>query len=437
MTSRFRAKPRIRQIPLQISVIYGIIGAAWILLSDRLLLMLVKDPWLVLQLQTYKGWFYVLFTAAILYLLIRHYLTAMQRQFDEIRTIFDSLHAIVYVVDFDTYEVLYLNQFGENLAGTSNWQGKTCFELLQNGQREPCDFCTNDRLVVNGKIQPPYTWEFRNTRNQRWYQAVDKAIHWSDGRLVRLEVAIDISETKGLEQLKEEMLSAVSHEMRTPLTAILGFAEFMLDSQPAEKERRYFLKILLQEAQRLSRLIDNFLRLTRLKARRESYRMQPLNPTELLHNALGKFSQGLPQHSLHLEIVPGVKAFSGDFDSICLALDNLLTNAVKYSPNGGDITIGAYNDNGEVVLWVRDQGIGMEKSELDLIFNDFYRIDNTDRRRTGGAGLGLTLVREIVQLHQGRVRVASSPGSGSTFYLSFPALAESSTNEQPDPISPN
>ena len=162
-----------------------------------------------------------------------------------------------------------------------------------------------------------------------------------------------------------------------------------------------------------------------------------MNPTELLHNALAKFSQGLPQHSLHLEIVPGVKAFSGDFDSICLALDNLLTNAVKYSPNGGDITIGAYNDNGEVVLWVRDQGIGMEKSELDLIFNDFYRIDNTDRRRTGGAGLGLTLVREIVQLHQGRVRVASSPGSGSTFYLSFPALAESFTNEQPDPISPN
>lgn len=437
MTPRFRPRHQSYRIPLRIALIYAGMGILWILLSDRILLVMVQDPWLILQLQTYKGWFYVLLTAGILYLLIRHYILALQTQFDEVRAIFDSLHAIVYVVDFETYELLYLNQLGETLAGTSDWRGKTCFELLQNGLREPCAFCANDRLIIDGEPQPPYSREFRNTRDQRWYQVIAKAIHWPDGRLARIEVAIDINETKGLEQLKDEMLAAVSHEMRTPLTAILGFAEFMLDNKPTEKDQRHYLKILLEEAQRLNRLIDNFLRLTRLKARRESYQMQPLHPAELFNAAAGKFARGSSRHPLHIEIDRETRAFFGDFDSLCLVMDNLLTNALKYSPEGGAITLGAGNDHDDVVLWVRDQGIGMDPSELQLIFNDFYRIDNTDRRRTGGAGLGLTLVREIIQLHKGSVRVESSPGAGSTFYLSLPAVPATPPEARPGQVTAN
>ncbi|WP_432822872.1 sensor histidine kinase [Trichloromonas sp.] len=414
-----RSRHSAHNIPLKIATIYAVLGALWILLSDRILAALVRDPDLLSRLQTFKGGFYVLVTAAILYLLIRHYTNALKSQFDEIRTIFDALNAVVYVADFETREMLYLNRQGELLFG--DWKGRFCYDILQTGQNGQCDFCTNDRLVVAGVRQPPYIWEFQNTANHRWYQCIDKAIRWTDGRLVRLEVAIDITETKEMERLKDEMLSSVSHEMRTPLTAILGYAEYLVDNDPPAEERREHLQVLLSEGLRLNQQIDNFMRLNRLKARRESYRMVPLRPSTLLGRLEGKFATGSCRHHLRIDVAEEVPAFWGDLDGISLVLDNLVSNAVKYSPQGGDIIVGADSENGLVRLWVKDQGIGMAPDELERIFGDFYRIDNTDRRQTSGAGLGLTLAREIVQLHQGRIWAESAPGRGSTIFLALPA----------------
>lgn len=414
-----RNRQSAQHIPLKIAVIYAAFGALWILLSDRILTTLVRDPGLVSRLQTYKGWFYVLVTAILLYLLIRHHTTALKMQFDEIRTIFDALNSIVYVVDFESHEILYLNRQGELLFG--DWKGKFCYDVLQTGQMGKCAFCTNNRLIIDGVLQPPYLWEFQNTANQRWYQCIDKAIRWTDGRLTRLEIAIDITDTKEMERIKGEMLSAVSHEMRTPLTAVLGFAEYLVDNDPPEEERREHLRVLLSEALRLNQLIDNFLRLTRLKARRESYHMAPLHPAELLNSLIEKCVTASPRHHLRLEVDKKIPAFWGDQEGLLLVLDNLLSNAVKFSPQGGDIVVGARAVQDEIFLWVKDQGIGMPPEELERIFTDFYRIDNTDQRQTGGTGLGLTLAREIIQLHQGRIWAESAPGQGSTFFLALPA----------------
>ncbi|HEX5774217.1 MAG TPA: response regulator, partial [Geomobilimonas sp.] len=147
---------------------------------------------------------------------------ALNRQFNQFRTIFDSMNAIVYVADLYCHEILYMNRYAMAVFG-EEWQGKTCYRLFQAGQDVPCDFCTNPRLVMDGVAQPAVTTEHRNTKNGRWYQWTDRAIEWTDGRLVRLQIAVDITEIKEMERLKDEMLSAVSHEMRTPLTAMLGF----------------------------------------------------------------------------------------------------------------------------------------------------------------------------------------------------------------------
>jgi len=408
--------------PLKITTIYAVIGALWILLSDRILAALVSDPDLISRLQTYKGWFYVLVTAGILFLLIRHHTVTLKSQFDEFRTIFDSLNAIVYVADFETHEILYLNRQGELLFGDGT--NRFCYDVLQSGQSGSCDFCTNDRLVVDGALQPPYTWEYQNTINQHWYQCIDKAIRWPDGRLARLEIAVDITETKRMEQLKDEILSAVSHEMRTPLTAVLGFAEYLVENEPPAEERRSYMQTVLSEAQRLNLLIDNFLRLNRLKARRESYQMTLITPLELLRSAMDKVSHISSSHQLHLAVREELPSFFGDFEELSLVLDNLLANAFKYSPQGGDITIGAHVKNGEIILSVADQGIGMDAADLQPIFSEFYRVDNTDRRLTSGAGLGLTLAREIVRLHGGRIWAESIPGKGSTFFIALTAALE-------------
>jgi PAS domain S-box-containing protein len=121
----------------------------------------------------------------------------------QLSTIFDSLQALLYVSDLDTYELLYMNAYGEAMFGPKRL-GRPCFDVLQTGQSGPCAFCTNDRIVRDGEPLPPYVWEFQNTVTGRWFQCIDRAIRWTDGRLVRMEVAIDISERKRTEELLRE-----------------------------------------------------------------------------------------------------------------------------------------------------------------------------------------------------------------------------------------
>jgi PAS domain S-box-containing protein len=124
-------------------------------------------------------------------------------QLHQLSTIFDSLQALLYVSDLDTYELLYMNAYGEAMFGPKRL-GRPCYDVLQAGQGGPCTFCTNDRIVRDGEPLPPYVWEFQNTVTGRWFQCIDRAIRWTDGRLVRMEVAIDISERKRTEELLRE-----------------------------------------------------------------------------------------------------------------------------------------------------------------------------------------------------------------------------------------
>lgn len=423
-------------IPLKIALSYGAVAGLWILLSDELLAYLVRDPATFTRLSILKGWLFVIVTAATLWWLIRRYVTALvqrdealvqreqqlEHQFAQLTTIFDSVNAVIYVADLGSYELLYLNKFGEAIFG-KDWQGKPCYQVLQAGQEVPCGFCTNDRLVVGGEPQPPYVWEFRNTVSGRWYQCIDRAIPWTDGRLVRMEIAFDISERKEMERIKDEMVSAVSHEMRTPLTAMLGYTEFMLEHEVTPEQQKEFLRTVYHETERLNELIGNFLDLQRLRMRPESIAMNPLSVEALISNAAALFGASL-KHRLAVSFPPGLPGVLGNEGQLHQVLVNLISNAVKYSPEGSPITLGARREGEKVVIWVRDEGIGIPPDLHELIFERFYRVDNTDRRLVGGAGLGLALVREIAAAHGGRVWVESTVGKGSTFFVELPAVQE-------------
>jgi len=125
---------------------------------------------------------------------------ALIDQFHALSAVLDEVSAVVYVADFETHELLYVNRYAADLFGT-DVVGKKCYRVLQSGQEGPCAFCTNARLVVRGKPAPPITWEFENTITHRWYLCLDRAIHWVDGRLVRMEVAVDITERKRSEEV--------------------------------------------------------------------------------------------------------------------------------------------------------------------------------------------------------------------------------------------
>lgn len=346
---------------------------------------------------------------------------AMRTQFVQISTIFDSLNALVYVVDMDSYRLLYLNRYGTQLFGES-WEGRPCYEVIQGGKTVPCDFCTIDKLLLDGRPLPPYIWEYRNVISGRWYQCIDKAIRWTDGRIVRMEIAIDITERKEMERMKDEMISAVSHEMHTPLTAMMGFTEFLLENEVDREQQKQCLRTIYKETERLSELINNFLQLQRLKASMVKFRIAPVPVGLLLADAASLYAAASKQHRIVVECPPELPPIRGNEEQLYQVLSNLISNAIKYSPEGGDVTVGARGEADSVTIWVKDQGMGISPEFQEKIFERFFRVDNTDRRKVGGAGLGLTLVREIVAAHGGRVWVESALGAGSTFYVSLPVM---------------
>jgi signal transduction histidine kinase len=347
----------------------------------------------------------------------------LRTQFDQISAIFDSLSALVYVVDMENHRLLYMNRFGEEIFG-GGWLGKTCFEAIRDGHN-PCDFCANEQLKRDGSAQAPLIWEYRNTANNKWYQCIDKAIRWPNGRLVRLEIALDITERKEIDRLKDEILSAVSHEMRTPLTAVLGYAEFLLENEPAEEERRQCLRILAEQAERLNDLIGDFLQMQRLQARSSSFRFQALPVRELLEEAAKSFRASDGGDRLSVEVPPGLAPILAEQKGLLEVIERLVANALKYAADG-EIVLTARQEGDEIVLSVRDNGIGIPTEHLERIFDPLYRIDNSDRRESGGTGLGLALVREIIREHGGRVWAESARGAGSTFFVALPAAAADS-----------
>jgi len=343
---------------------------------------------------------------------------AIKSQFSQISTIFDSLNVMVYVANLETDELIYLNRHGAQLMD-GPWIGRKYYEALQPVQQEAQGCRRGVELLADNQPTDPYVWEFQNRATSRWYQCIDRAIEWPDGQFVRMGIAVDITERKEMERLQDEMLSAVSHEMRTPLTAMLGFTEFLLENEVTREQLQDSLATIHKETERLHNLISNFLDLQKHKARREAYHFAAVDVRPLLDDTLALFSGG-SEHNYVLECPETLPPIRGDEAKLHQVLNNLLSNASKYSPPGSMITIGAEQNEQQVRIWIKDQGIGIPAEMREKIFEKFYRIDNTDRRQVGGTGLGLALVQEIIAAHDGRIWIEANPSGGSIFSVALP-----------------
>ena len=178
-----------------------------------------------------------------------------------ILTILDSLDALVYVSDMQTYELLYTNEYGRNIWG--DIQGKTCWKVLQDGQNGPCSFCTNDRLLdITGQPSGVYVWEFRNTVNKRWYQCRDQAIRWTDGRLVRIEIATDISDRKHAEeelQAAKKRAEELAH--KDELTGLNNRRAFFEQSYQAFRQSQRYdhpISVIMIDIDHFKMINDNY-----------------------------------------------------------------------------------------------------------------------------------------------------------------------------------
>jgi two-component system phosphate regulon sensor histidine kinase PhoR len=236
----------------------------------------------------------------------------------------------------------------------------------------------------------------------------------------------DVTELRRLERVRQDFVANVSHEFKTPLTAIQGFAETLLGGALDDpNNNRRFLEIIREHAARLARLTDDLLKLARIEAGKLEIEFFPVSLLELIEGCaettLLKASR--KQITLEVNLPPGLPPVRGDAGLLRDVLQNLLDNAIQYTHEGGRIDVSATAGAREAVVAVADTGIGIPVAEQERIFERFYRVDAARSREAGGTGLGLSIAKHIVEAHGGRLWVESAVGSGSRFSFSIPLAA--------------
>ena len=238
----------------------------------------------------------------------------------------------------------------------------------------------------------------------------------------------DVRRELRVAELRSQFVSSVSHELKTPLTAIRMFADTLRLGRGDAASRGEFLDTIVNESERLTRLLDNVLDFSKIEQGRKAYHLQPRPLSDVVRVAARAMAYPLEQHgfSLRLDIDDTIPAARIDADALEQAILNLLTNAMKFSGDGRDIELRLTREQDHGVISVRDHGVGIPPHEQSRIFEKFYRVQTPDNQRIPGTGLGLTLVDHIAKAHDGCVRVDSEPGRGSTFSIHVPLTATAS-----------
>ncbi len=244
-----------------------------------------------------------------------------------------------------------------------------------------------------------------------------------------IAVLQDVTEQEKLEAARREFVANVSHELRTPLTTIKSYTEALEDGALDERAlAERFIGVIRNETQRMIRLVSDLLHLSRLDSSEATLRKQRTDVLELLEDTADRFYVQMKQKQIEctIDLQPGVGSVWIDRDQIDQVLDNLVSNALKYTMEGGSITLGAYSapDEDMLALRIQDTGMGIPKQDLHRIFERFYRVDKARSRNMGGTGLGLSIAQEIVFAHNGTIELESELDRGTTVTVRLPLHEE-------------
>ena len=254
------------------------------------------------------------------------------------------------------------------------------------------------------------------------YRVQASPIRDQGGLAGAVAVLRDISDLRQLEQMRLQFLSNVSHELRTPLTSIKGFAVTLADDLPPEGPTRHYAEVIEQETDRLARLVDDLLNLSRMDALQLTMEPVSTDPARLIKECLNQLSPRARRAGITLggNVSPGLPRILCDPDRMKQVLINLLDNALKFTPPGGSIRVDAWAASEHLHISILDTGIGIPAPDLPKIFDRFYRVNVAHSRTLGGTGLGLSIVKTLVEGHRGTIDVQSRPGEGTEFVIRLP-----------------
>lgn len=247
----------------------------------------------------------------------------------------------------------------------------------------------------------------------------------SKGHFIGLVLTLhDITAEREIAQMKNEFVSTVSHELRTPLTSIKGYVDLIIDGDAGEVNeiQQEFLGIVKENADRLVSLINDMLDISRIESGRVHLKIEPMHIEDSIAGTVDSFRAVLEQsgRTIKTRVPENLPKVAADRDRVGQVLMNFVSNALKYSPEGGDVVITAKRAGDTVSVSVTDHGMGISREDQKQLFTKFYRVDNALTREIGGTGLGLSICKSIIELLGGRVRVRSKQGEGSTFTFTLP-----------------
>jgi NtrC-family two-component system sensor histidine kinase KinB len=268
----------------------------------------------------------------------------------------------------------------------------------------------------------------RDNGQERFFLPRVVAIRDQNGLLGAAVVLSDVTKFRLVDQLKSDMVSTVSHELKTPLTGVQMAVHLLLEEAvgPLNAKQIELLLAARQDSDRLLAMINDLLDLTRIEQGRITLDLRPVSPDELLEESLTRFHPKARDLGVELTVSPvsELPPVLVDADRVAHVFDNLVGNALSHTPRGGAVRLSAFAGEGVVRFEVKDNGEGIAAEHLPYLFDKFYRVNGPRKSRTNGAGLGLAIAREIVVSHGGEIHVKSRPGEGSTFTFTLPRVSD-------------
>lgn len=321
--------------------------------------------------------------------------------------------------------ILFINPMAQQMLNITEGDvvGKHLLKIIRNNKIDNIirDILENKGFEENEiVVNYPFEKIFRLNSNAIRYPESDNII----GIIIIIQ---DITEIRKLEKMRSDFVANVSHELKTPLTSIKGFVETLKAGAIEDNDTAMrFLNIIEDESDRLNRLISDILSLSVLENKKSKAIYEVINTADKIGEIVSLLqTQAVSKNiNLNARVETGLSNLMGDPDQFKQMLINIVDNAVKYTPEDGTIEVAAHNSGNDVIISVKDNGIGISKEHISRLFERFYRVDKARSRNVGGTGLGLAIVKHIVMQFGGRIEVNSQIGKGTEFILSIPIKAD-------------
>jgi PAS domain S-box-containing protein len=355
-------------------------------------------------------------------------------QESEMRTMIENIGEVIYKVDLHTKQFTFVSPQVKRILG---YTPAEFLDIMNDYLRVPFYHEDHKQQVVAGRynflvkclnegMQEPYEVEYpakHKNGDVLWVRESIYPSYSSEGIIESFVGKIaDITERKKLDQMKDEFLGLVSHELRSPLTVIIGaiYTALSEGGRLSPEETRQLLQDAAWEAESLSHLVGNLLELARAQADRLFLHPEPVNIENVAQDTVERIRQQSSAHQFVIDFPKRLPPVRADQLRVERILYNLLENAVKYSPPGGEIRVFAKRERERLVIGISDQGIGISLHDQAKLFGPFQRLEDSRLDGVKGAGLGLLVCRRLVEAHGGQIWVESEPGRGSTFFFTLP-----------------